>query len=1161
LAKFIEGYNEENMDLKKKLGLTEDGKPVNKNKRHSQYINLKLAALGQPFPGNKSDAKFLDLAQDLIRNHREKNRLLSNYLCPADQRIQNFLDSYLSEFKDKLNIRLPSNTFILDSHGIARVLSMPPDKDEYSSNIINSYRLKQGILNNPAKDRRTTKGVFHVSEGGLPIPDDKKAVPKKVFANLLMAALQPPNELMSLPYTDSLENPANVFVSLLLRPKVSPNVEGVSKEKSLEIRFFVPGTLVSNLDFVESIFGNAGDPYLPENDAGLDIEHWSGHTGCVILAPHLINFTKKELGLPNIKDATDRQKRDGMCWEKEDELYNDGGAFKITARTDEGIIVTVIADNYYGYSKKEVKTQIGYAANLLGNVEEEHAGGAIAFPSYNLGDEFHDDNQVRKNNHSFKENIQKYSSFMKVKEEGYAIDKNYEDVIYVPEDARFNLIQQSVTWKLDDKPKSIKLNPKKTYIYPAGYKVRMQKNPYAPSWRLTGTIAEGTFCHKPSTVSGGGKSEISKSITDSILSGPFFIADYDENLKLVDEIISKDYSQRYKDRPKEPGSSRPILSKERSLGSVIKLLTPSPKKYKPEYNEWLETIPHYIKGLVYIIKRFYKEEWENDWRKYFTVDIIDGKNGNELKFNNRKLVASYLRIGLFNDKTWRTYKLRQDFIAADKLQMEDDITASIVLPSDQVENLCSDYNNPSFKFSDNCEYRFFQRPDEAIHRGFDKQAEADLTTPNTFISNFQQLTLEDAQNIVDDAIEFDKYTQPVKNLIQSFIDDPDSKYFVSSSHPRIVDGKPSKNPRYLQNRPDLVNPMSKYIAEVGTRLYRKIDVDKPVYFPVNAVLAGRRNNPPDKGIRSLAVYNPLHYQELPELFMDFVCSLTGKSPSTTGAGSEGALTKGPFNALCPVTDLNNALVSFILTQYAGYTTAAGYVGPKYKVDHDISLLVPEIWSRLRTEERDPKFLIDHEYLEKIEDFEHDGKTILGSRLGYRITAKFVRVFFGRVFENPTAVFSNEMLKPELQDMGSFIDGINNISEAQARVAQLYFNDGSVDAACPPLKALLHIMVNGEYEGKTVHDPEIRNMFSLDYLLNSEWYRDRLLGKQLNDIALWQRHEKYLIAYIENSVNLSDSEKKVIQGKLNVAQEKLKYVKSANYLKSLKGTIGLDPLYR
>ena len=30
--------------------------------------------------------------------------------------------------------------------------------------------------------------------------------------------------------------------------------------------------------------------------------------------------------------------------------------------------------------------------------------------------------------------------------------------------------------------------------------------------------------------------------------------------------------------------------------------------------------------------------------------------------------------------------------------------------------------------------------------------------------------------------------------------------------------------------------------------------------------------------------------------MDFICSLTGKSPSTTGAGSEGALTRGSFAA-------------------------------------------------------------------------------------------------------------------------------------------------------------------------------------------------------------------------------------------------------------------------
>ena len=52
-----------------------------------------------------------------------------------------------------------------------------------------------------------------------------------------------------------------------------------------------------------------------------------------------------------------RQIKDGMCWESESELYNDGSAFKLTCRDKSGIIFTLIADNYYGYCKKEVKTQ------------------------------------------------------------------------------------------------------------------------------------------------------------------------------------------------------------------------------------------------------------------------------------------------------------------------------------------------------------------------------------------------------------------------------------------------------------------------------------------------------------------------------------------------------------------------------------------------------------------------------------------------------------------------------------------------------------------------------------------------------------------------------------------------------------------------------------
>jgi hypothetical protein len=267
---------------------------------------------------------------------------------------------------------------VLDRAGVGRELSLPPSSDKLASPYLTSYRIAQGVLHNPKNDRRTTKGVFHVVEGGLPVPHDKQAVPKLTFARLLAAALEPPAEVLTLPFTALEPEPARLFVSLLLRPLICP-ATAREPEKRMEVRFFAPGSLVSNLDFVESIFGNGGDPFLPENDAGLDVNGWSGHTGCVILAPQLVGLKKIDLGLPRYDEATERQRRDGMCYRDPGELYNGGSAFKVTCRDARGVIVTIIADNYYGYCKKEVKTQISFATNLYGAAGEEHAGGATCW--------------------------------------------------------------------------------------------------------------------------------------------------------------------------------------------------------------------------------------------------------------------------------------------------------------------------------------------------------------------------------------------------------------------------------------------------------------------------------------------------------------------------------------------------------------------------------------------------------------------------------------------------------------------------------------------------------------------------------------------------------------------------------------------------------------
>ncbi len=433
-----------------------------------------------------------------------------------------------------------------------------------------------------------------------------------------------------------------------------------------------------------------------------------------------------------------------------------------------------------------------------------------------------------------------------------------------------------------------------------------------------------------------------------------------------------------------------------------------------------------------------------------------------------------------------------------------------------------------------------------------------MSQPGNFMANYRPLGRDQLADLVEDVHIFYKYSAPMQGLLRTAYE-KGSEFTVSSAHPRMVDGAPSKNPRYLQVRPDLVRPERKYLAEMGTRLQRKLDAQAPICYPVDAVLAGRRNNPPEPGIRPLAVYNPIHYQELPELFMDFICSLTGKSPSTTGAGSEGALTKGPFNALRPTADLNNALVSMILTGHAGFSSSAGYVGPYVRVDHDISLLIPEIWARLSLEEREPAWLIEKGFLEQLEDFDHGGKQVMASRLGYRITQRFVHGFLGKIFDNPDAVFTDEILKPEIQDFEVYVDGINNIVEAQQRVALQYLEDGSIEDACPPLQALLLVMATGKYAGMDAHHPEFRAMFTRESLLASDWYKERLEIKQQRDIALWQRHTASLQQFLDLEIYADEAERLAIPERLQHARLKLQAVESPDYLQKLVGTLGADPL--
>ena len=138
-----------------------------------QFICLKLAAHGHHCD-LKTDCSVLSIADSILQSYSQQRRLLSDYRCPADQRIQRFINDYYKQHNIDASITLPGNTFTLLQKGLAREMSIPYDKDSYNSELLTSYRVKQGVLHNPRHDRRTTKGVFHIVDGGLPVPSDKR---------------------------------------------------------------------------------------------------------------------------------------------------------------------------------------------------------------------------------------------------------------------------------------------------------------------------------------------------------------------------------------------------------------------------------------------------------------------------------------------------------------------------------------------------------------------------------------------------------------------------------------------------------------------------------------------------------------------------------------------------------------------------------------------------------------------------------------------------------------------------------------------------------------------------------------------------------------------------------------------------------------------------
>ena len=416
---------------------------------------------------------------------------------------------------------------------------------------------------------------------------------------------------------------------------------------------------------------------------------------------------------------------------------------------------------------------------------------------------------------------------------------------------------------------SIPLLPGKVYITPVGLQGAAWRSiPARRRWRLIGTVGEGTFCHKPCTVSGGGKSEISKThrrlhASTARSSSP--------TSRRTSTLVAADLRPRLL-RPLEAGPraattrrrpSRPILSPQRSLGSVIKLLTPSPRLHRRVQRLARVDPRAHLRAASSSSSGSTSPEWGDDWREHFSVDSINGAPGPRAEVRRPQARRhATCASGFVRDGGWRTFKLRQDFVAAG--QGADGGRHHRVgrrARASQLPHLARRRaQTRSYKFVENCEYRLFQRPDDAIHRGL---RQADRGGHGAAGQLPLQLRAADAGR---GAATWSRTRSrvrrssppPMRRLLAAAADGGDG-YVVCSANPRLVDGKPTKNPRYLQIRPDLADPRDRYVAEMRhAPVARRSRPTSRCSLPVDAVLVGRRNNPPDRraGIRAAGRLQP-----------------------------------------------------------------------------------------------------------------------------------------------------------------------------------------------------------------------------------------------------------------------------------------------------------------
>ena len=80
------------------------------------------------------------------------------------------------------------------------------------------------------------------------------------------------------------------------------------------------------------------------------------------------------------------------------------------------------------------------------------------------------------------------------------------------------------------------------------------------------------------------------------------------------------------------------------------------------------------------------------------------------------------------------------------------------------------------------------------------------------------------------------------------------------------------------------------------------------------------------------------------------------------------------------------------------------------------------------------------------------------------------------------------------------------------------------------------MKDGQFEGAGLGSSKIRDLFTRESMLASDWYAERLQSQQTHDIAMWKTNVQYLENYLQRQTHSGVAKRLDIESRLTESRK-------------------------